>query len=45
MEQLQRAGFTQFQAFRLSTAEVDWQAAVRLLERGATQQEVLDLLL
>lgn len=45
LEQLKDAGFDDFPAFRLAANDVDWHQAADLLRAGATQQQVLDLLL
>ncbi len=42
--QLQKAGFTQFQAFRLSVNGADWHDCVRLLEDGCPAELILDIL-
>lgn len=44
MLMLQRAGFTEFQAFRLSVSGADWHDCARLLRDGATAEQILEIL-
>lgn len=44
MRCLQEAGFTEFLAFRISVAAIDWHDAARLLANGCDEQTVYDIL-
>lgn len=44
-EQLERAGFTEFGAFRIAANDVDYRKAISYLENGMTEEQVLDQLL
>lgn len=44
MQMLVQAGFTDFQAFRLSVSGADWHDAARLLRKGAEPDQILRIL-
>lgn len=45
MEQLEAAGFTHFQAFRLSVNGADWHDAKRMLDSGCDPDQVVEILI
>jgi hypothetical protein len=42
---LEEAGFDHFSAYRLSFNDCDWHEAARMLRAGASQEQILDILL
>ena len=45
LEQLDRAGFERFTAFRLAVNQADWHKAVHLRDLGFTEPQILDQLI
>lgn len=45
VEQMEKAGLEHFTAFRVAFNDADWRRAVELHEAGATDQQIIDILI